>query len=177
MSRRTSLDAILVPTSVYVTGWVASPNEVESPVTSARAALIKWYVFGRGTARGFDEAIATGVLGEAVLLTSENRIVRVPTRHLQVYVAAANAEAHLIIEPLPRALAHLLGNEQVVERIRLGELHYREHLLQKGDRVRLRAVVAPHVQRGPYRTTADDQLMVVDEMEHPVLSIDVPEFA
>jgi len=101
----------------------------------------------------------------------------VPTRYLQVYVAAANAKAHLLLSPLPPGLAVLTTSYRALDHLSRGELHYREHLLEEGAGVRLRAVVAPHTGRGIYRTTADDELVVVDEMEHPTLSVDVPEFA
>jgi hypothetical protein len=173
--RRDTLAEISTPTPVYIQAVVASPNSVVSPVTSSRAALIQWYAFAIG--KHFENTIASGIIGETLVIARKHYIVRVPTRYLQVYVAAANAKAHLLLSPLPPGLAVLTTSYRALDHLSRGELHYREHLLEEGAGVRLRAVVAPHTGRGIYRTTADDELVVVDEMEHPTLSVDVPEFA
>jgi hypothetical protein len=177
MARATSLEAFPSPTAVYVHALVASPDELPSPVTSARGALIQWYLLGHAEREPFDEHIADGLVGESLRLDCRGRTVVVPTRYLHLYFAAANADAHLLLEPLPAALAELVDSPRALARLMRGELHYREHVLRQGTPVRLRATVVTRGRQGVYRSPADDELLVVDELEHPTLSVDVPEFA
>ncbi|RLB61556.1 MAG: hypothetical protein DRI90_11070 [Deltaproteobacteria bacterium] len=175
--RRTTLRGLIEPTAVYLRGKVASSDSVISPITGQRAALIQWTLFSCGPAEAFDQLLATGLFGSALLFKIPGGLVRIPTADLEVYFAAANAIAQPVPPNLPAPFRQLATTAQAHACAARGELYYRELRLMSGRPVRLRATVSPIAGTGHYRVPADVQFTVCGDRETSVLSVDVPEMA
>jgi hypothetical protein len=175
--RRTTLRGLTEATRAYLRGKVASADSVVSPITGQRAALIQWTLFSRGPGDEFDQLIATGLFGSALLFKTPRGLVRIPTANLQVYFAATNATAQLVPPDMSPQFRQLATTAEAHSCAARGELHYRELRLMSGRPVRLRATVIPIEGTGSYRAPADAQFTVCSELEAPTLSIDVAEMA
>jgi hypothetical protein len=172
--RWSSLDGVREPTPVELRGRIVTPDRVKSPVTGRRAALWMYYLYARGPRDPFDVLVASGTLGDSVVLAFPGGDVRVHLGRARVYFATVNPAG---IELTATPLEGLTDAPGARERIGDRRLYYRELGMGSGHMVRLRATVAPLRAGGAYRSPADAAFVVRDDLEVPTLSADVAELA
>jgi hypothetical protein len=128
-SPRTFLSGITVPTEVSVEAVVASEDAVSSPLTGARAALVRIDVVES------DRPIGSVVLGDTLVLsTADGAITLVARRATLVFFDRCTPASPLASAPpeIVALLRRATGS---------GALAFHEHRLARGGRVVLRAWV------------------------------------
>jgi len=178
--RRESLAAITGPTKVYVRGRIESPNSVLSPITGARVALIQWQMLLREPPDG--ERIAfSGLLGKEVAITTAHATVRVLTDGLTVYVQGNTTTQRLtpkLLNPARELTGADAETSAFIRSMIVDErLYYTEQCVYSEMPVRLRGVVTPVDGVTFYRHSGGPPFVTRADLEAPVLSQDVPEFA
>ncbi len=178
--RLDSLAGVRAPSKVYVRGRVESPNAVQSPISGARAALLQWQMLVREPPTG--ERIGfSGLLGKELAIKTPHATVRVLTEGLTLYVQG-NTNARRL-EPkhlnLARELTGADADTSATLRLMIEAelLYYSEQCVYSEMLVRLRAVVAPVEGVTFYRHAGGPPFVTRADLEAPVLSQDVPEFA
>jgi hypothetical protein len=135
---------------------VVSANDVTSPISGTRAALVRVEIFERqspmGQGAGDDTPIGHVTFGDLLALRLESQpdqpLVEVIARRAVFHPLLPRTDTTLLRNPIPELvplLTHAKG----------GILHYREHLVMQGDRVRLRAMVE---RLSPLRMVVRDDL-------------------
>jgi hypothetical protein len=162
------LTGIAEPTAVDIVATIASPDQVASPISGLHGAALRIEVFERHeldfrehrevviasrgdfVERKFESALGVAVLGDSLLLVSEDAL------HVSVSLRRCTIRSPIEprIEPLrelPRELVPLFRQPDGS-----GRLWFRELALTRGGRVRLCAVVAPsrRVVRTEYRSAS-----------------------
>jgi hypothetical protein len=137
-----TLAGVRAPTAVRVEARVASPNRIVSPISGLAAAVIGWRFYAHfmeQTGRNEVERYAllwNGGRGEDLVLETPEGTVLVPAEGRLLQPAVEGRGVSLDV-PLPPEAAHLMREPN------RGAIFYDELLLRTGDRVRLRATVAP----------------------------------
>jgi hypothetical protein len=189
LGRTLSLRGVTEPTVVHIEGEVISEPSVCSPVSPVNASFIDWVVFGRTKMRRRPrpgaptfadplverlEPLTRGRLGTSLVVGTDDGSVTVPLeRALFVPHASIERNTQPFLQtpgwPVDEAIAAL-----DVALHRGMELTYGERYLAKGDRVTLKATVAPSGRSGggPYRENqepADFYVIVGGKVGRPQL--------
>jgi hypothetical protein len=150
-----TLAGVRAPTPVRVDARIVSPNTLVSPITGNAGALVMWRFFAHYTDRtnrnNVDryDLLGTYARGEDVVLSTPEGTVLVPARGREIRSAVGGHGLPLDVPPPPEAASVMQRNP--------GLVFYDELLLRSGDRVRLRATVAPSApERGSaYRASGE----------------------
>lgn len=154
---KTTLAGVRSPTPVRVEAQVLSPNTLVSPITGQAGALVLWCFYSHYidhmSRNQAERHVLLGAFarGEDVVLSTPQGTVLVPARGRQIQPAVRGYGIPLEVPPPPEAAAVLVHTP--------GLVYYDELLLRNGDRVRLRATVAPAGgERGPaYRSRGEER--------------------
>ncbi len=142
--RARELASVDGPTRVELDCRVASPDVVQSQVTSVVAALIRWSLLeertvhasrGGGAERSY-RVLARGLYGDAPLILSfEGTAIEVPVEAAQWVLVEDPQDGDLLarVPPALRPVAASLQTDRAVA--------YREAYLRQGDPVRLTATL------------------------------------
>jgi hypothetical protein len=175
--RLASLQGLTQPARVYLRGRICSTDCCTSPLTGVRGAVIQWQLLVKRAYDQYEQLYATGIIGEELTVEAPGGHVRVATEGLQIYVAATNGTTVTIVPELLDALAGLVDPADLHAFAARRELRYRELALPSGLGVRLRATVSPIEHVAAYRDSGGAPFVARGDLEPPVLSQDVPEFA
>ena len=163
------LASITAATPVDVEVRVASPNEVTSPVTGARAAafvveVVSRHVDGRESLGSTSPAVGSLVLGDRIALAPEASDVTIVAVLRRMKLAFHREVRAQPITTAPPELVPFLG------KVRLGETAwFREHAMAQGDRMRLRAVLERAESGGAGAFATRPVLIVRDDLGPAVL--------
>jgi len=155
---KTSLEGVEAPTRLRLACRVASPNVVESPLTSQHVALLLVVVVERHSAvQGGEssqnaewlEPVGTLLFAERLRLAVEGTDVVLDVPHETTEFRFTATRSAFPLEAVPPALRELVARAPG-----RGLLCFREDVLQHGDRVELDAIVRPSVRGGAYRSAA-----------------------
>jgi len=138
------------PEERTIVGRVASASTATSPVSGLRAALFQISVGEKYTLRRdqennerevvvFDE-ITSMLVGDSLLIETEEGLVEVPTLGLVVRIPGIDAASAL---PVDGRLPHDLKAAVEAYPFKKGLAAYQEIALTEGDAVRLQAFIAP----------------------------------
>ena len=170
------LEDIVGPTPIAVVTRVVSGNEIASPVSGLRAAFLQLEALERvkpsgdresGSAHGRFYSLGTVILGDLVRLELEGLDVTVELepRRVELRLVHETTEAPPIDHAIPE-IVPLLASAK-----RGGVLCQREHLVLRGDRLRLCAIVerSASVVSSGYRSGVGSRLVVRADLAPVVL--------
>lgn len=161
MFPRKTLDGLMAPAHVRVQGVVVSPDECVSPLSglagaAIRVTLLAERLVGSGTYYGGrsarHETLARLWFGESLHVDVEGRSLRVPLQNLALEAAYDEEDMTPFSSGVPQELHDLVQSLPANK----GTLGYREYVVNKGDTVTVKGVVAPLASASPYRASAAD---------------------
>ncbi|MRG96327.1 hypothetical protein [Polyangium spumosum] len=149
--RQKTLASLRGPEEMTITGRVASASKATSPVTGMRAALFRISVGEKYTDRERDhegnerevvvfEEITSLLVGDSLLIETEEGLVTVPAEDLEVRIPGIDGASAM---PIDGRLPDDLKEAVAAHRFKRGLAAYQEIALTKDDAVRLTAVLAP----------------------------------
>jgi hypothetical protein len=155
---KTSLEGVEGPTRLRLACRVASPNDVASPLTSQRVALVSVVVVERRSAvQGGEssqsaewlEPVGTILFADRLRLAVEDSDVVLDVPLEAAEFRFADTRSAFPLEAVPPALREIVARAPG-----RGLLCFREDALLQGDRVELEATVRPAARGGAYRSAA-----------------------
>ena len=173
----TSLDGITLPTFACVEGRVASIDEIVSPISGVRAAIIRWFLVARAAGvhvtdngRPVYTPVRTGYWGDGVSVQCGAHRVSIPIDTAFTIEGAFDLQGGT---PLPVGLPAAFGEMVAAIPVHQGSLLYQETFLRRGELVRLEAHFAPSPSRGGGAYRGGDADFVVRSELGPVRLIDL----
>lgn len=163
---RRSLERVVSPTPVRLSGTIATQDARISPVTGAGAALLRWALFDEELRPLFSGLLCAA--GRGLLVVADSATIEIPLEGIDLRLLPARVEPEtVLLTEIPAALVEAIPNVAVA-----APLFYRERLVRHGARVRLHATVSVPCRGvgSPYRVSPR-----IDYTAHGRVRLDVLE--
>lgn len=130
---KTSLEGVSGPTPIEVDAVVLTEDSVRSPLSGVNAALVVVDVVERATP--LERDVGRVVIGDTLVLRADGGELAIVARRAR-FAFVGNDTGGAPLETIPPEIAGVLGAARGA-----GALAWREHVVRRGMKLRVRAIV------------------------------------